>query len=128
MDRRSSTSLTSSLARTDLFQIKSEDLPVDQRIDTTYRRARAIARAYSESLPLTAQSRTPSLIVWCVDLTAHDIHTLDCLLRASRSTSYTECSVFSLSDKFWAMNSDNIAAIDIAPMALLTIQYNLAAG
>ncbi|KAJ6550334.1 hypothetical protein B0H19DRAFT_951704, partial [Mycena capillaripes] len=33
-----------------------------------------------------------------------------------------------LSSYFWAMHTDNIAAIDIAIMALLTMQYNLAAG
>ena len=33
-----------------------------------------------------------------------------------------------LSRKFWALHMDNIAAIDMAPMAVLTIQYNLTAG
>lgn len=33
-----------------------------------------------------------------------------------------------LSPKFWAMYTDNIVAVDIAPMALLIIQYNLTAG
>ncbi|KAJ7479856.1 acyl-CoA dehydrogenase NM domain-like protein [Mycena latifolia] len=88
MDRQPSTALTTSLTSTRLFQLQPEDLPVLQRIDTSYLRAQAIARAYK--------------------LTAHDVSTL--------------------SPKFWAMHTDNIAAVDIAPMALLTIQYNLAAG
>ncbi|KAJ6602708.1 acyl-CoA dehydrogenase NM domain-like protein [Mycena vulgaris] len=88
MDRQSTTALTTRLATSQLFQLQPEDLPVAQRIDTSYLRAKAIARAYK--------------------LTAHDVNTL--------------------SPKFWAMHMDNIAAVDIAPMALLTIQYNLAAG
>ncbi|KAF7357181.1 Acyl-CoA dehydrogenase NM domain-like protein [Mycena sanguinolenta] len=40
----------------------------------------------------------------------------------------TAHDITSLSPKFWAMYMDNIAAVDIAPMALLVIQYNLAAG
>ncbi|KAJ7751750.1 acyl-CoA dehydrogenase NM domain-like protein [Mycena maculata] len=88
MDRQSTTSLTAPLAKSQLFALQPEDLPVAQRIDTSYLRAQAIARAYK--------------------LTAEDVMTL--------------------SPKFWAMHTDNIAAVDIAPMALLTIQYNLAAG
>ncbi|KAJ6454137.1 acyl-CoA dehydrogenase NM domain-like protein [Mycena sanguinolenta] len=88
MDRRPFTALTTQLARSELFSLQLDNLPLDQRIDTAYLRAQAIARVYR--------------------LTAHD--------------------VTSLSPKFWAMHTNNIAAIDIASMALLTIQYNLAAG
>ncbi|KAJ7509149.1 acyl-CoA dehydrogenase NM domain-like protein [Mycena galericulata] len=88
MDRQATTSLTTHLAKSQLFALQPEDLPVIQRIDTSYLRAQAIARAYK--------------------LTAHDVNTL--------------------SPKFWAMHSDNISAVDASPMALLTIQYNLAAG
>ncbi|KAF8189522.1 acyl-CoA dehydrogenase NM domain-like protein [Mycena galopus ATCC 62051] len=88
MDRQPSTSLTTHLAKSELFALQPYDLPIAKRIDTSYLRAQAIARAYK--------------------LTAHD--------------------VTSLSPKFWAMHSDGVAAIDPAPMALLTIQYNLAAG
>ncbi|KAJ7661700.1 acyl-CoA dehydrogenase NM domain-like protein [Mycena rosella] len=88
MDRRPSTAFTTSLATSRLFKLQPEDLPVFQRIDTSYLRAQAIARVYK--------------------LTAHDVTTL--------------------SPKFWAMYTDNIAAADMAPMAALIIQYNLAAG
>ena len=33
-----------------------------------------------------------------------------------------------LTDKFWAMHLDNIAALDLAACTLLTIQYNLVIG
>jgi hypothetical protein len=36
--------------------------------------------------------------------------------------------VTALSPKFWAMHTDNIAAVDIAPIVILTIHYNLVAG
>ncbi|KAJ7346321.1 hypothetical protein DFH08DRAFT_810154 [Mycena albidolilacea] len=88
MDRQNLTTLTTHLAKNQLFSLQSDDLPVVQRIDTSYLRARAIARAYR--------------------LTAQDVTTL--------------------SPKFWAMRTDSIAAVDIAPTTLLTIQYNLAAG
>jgi hypothetical protein len=40
----------------------------------------------------------------------------------------TAHDVTTLSPKFWAMHTNNIAAVDLAPMVILTIQYNLAAG
>ncbi|KAJ7136146.1 acyl-CoA dehydrogenase NM domain-like protein [Mycena epipterygia] len=46
----------------------------------------------------------------------------------ARAYKLTAHDVTTLSRKFWAMHSDNIVAVDIAAMALLTIQYNLAAG
>ncbi|KAJ7310810.1 acyl-CoA dehydrogenase NM domain-like protein [Mycena albidolilacea] len=43
----------------------------------------------------------------------------------ARTYKLTAHDVTSLSPKFWAMYTDNIVAVDIAPMALLVIQYNL---
>ncbi|KAJ7866256.1 acyl-CoA dehydrogenase NM domain-like protein [Mycena olivaceomarginata] len=88
MNRQTSTSLTTHLAKSQLFSLQPDDLPVVRRIDISYLRAQAIARAYR--------------------LTAHDVTTL--------------------SPKFWAMHTDNIAAVDIAPIVILTIHYNLVAG
>ncbi|KAJ7235006.1 acyl-CoA dehydrogenase NM domain-like protein [Mycena haematopus] len=88
MDRRPFTALIAQLAKTELFSIQPDGLPLAQRIDTSYLRAQAIAQVFK--------------------LTAHD--------------------VTSLTPKFWAMHTTNIAAVDIAAMVLLSIQYNLAAG
>ncbi len=51
---------------------------------------------------------TPLSNVKSIDLSAHD------------------CTA--LTDKFWAMHWDNIAALDVAAFSILTIQYNLVAG
>ncbi|KZV96956.1 hypothetical protein EXIGLDRAFT_732030 [Exidia glandulosa HHB12029] len=88
MDRLGATTFTQHLTKTDLFQIKPDDAPIQERIELEYLRAQAIARAYK--------------------LTIDDILTM--------------------SDKFWALHMDNIIAVDAAPIALVTIQYNLAAG
>ena len=56
----------------------------------------------------------------------------DMLLSKSISTNIVvdlsahDC--IALTDKFWAMHWDNIAASDIAAYSILTIQYNLVAG
>ncbi|KLO06946.1 acyl-CoA dehydrogenase NM domain-like protein [Schizopora paradoxa] len=76
------------LAQSDLFALPHRSTSLRDRVELTYKRARAIAKVY--------------------DLSAHD--------------------VTALTDKFWAMHWDNIAALDVAAFSILTIQYNLVAG
>ncbi|KAK7036234.1 acyl-CoA dehydrogenase NM domain-like protein [Favolaschia claudopus] len=88
---------------------------MDRRPSTSLTTALARAPLFSyqpDDLPLLQRIDTAYLRAQAIGrawkLTAHDILTL--------------------SPRFWAMHSDNISAVAPASMALLTIQYNLAAG
>jgi hypothetical protein len=107
MDRTSFASLTTLLAKSQLFALQEDDLPFARRLETTYLRAQAIARAYS-AVYFSSFLQLATHLPHQPELTANDVTTL--------------------SAKFWAMHTDNIVGTDGAAMTVLTIQYNLAAG
>ena len=82
-------------------------MSLDERTEITYRRARAVAKAYGKFTVVANGARdhdVPELLA----LTAQDV-------------------VF-LRPKFWQLHTDQIAPMDGAATTLITIQYNLAAG
>lgn len=94
------------LAETALFRLHPEGLPIADRIQVTYERAKAIGRAYGASEILRNLYAPTHDVVPA--LTAHDLLTL--------------------SPKFWQLHTDPIWSMDGAAGTLNTLQYNCCAG
>ena len=99
------------LLETDLFRIETGSMNEAEKIALAYKRARAIAGAYGNTLnPGRINLPDPKITLHClwIDFTTKDIA--------------------ALSPKFWTYHRDLINPVDMAAFTLITIQYNLAAG
>ncbi|KAJ6454128.1 acyl-CoA dehydrogenase NM domain-like protein [Mycena sanguinolenta] len=94
MDRRPFTALTTQLAKSELFSLQLDNLPLDQRIDTSYLRAQAIGRLYK--------------------LTAHDVISLSPKFWALHTTNI---GTIDMASALILAIQYNLAAGTIAPWA-----------
>lgn len=107
LDKYRNMHLCRELAQTPLFQLRSQGLPLEDRVRLSYERAKAIGLTYG------------SLIVH---------HLLICLSHFVLSGLSAD-DLLNLSPKFWELHTDPIGMpMDGAASVLLALQYNLCAG
>lgn len=97
---------TFELARSPLFQVRSETLTWSERVQLSYDRAREVVKIYSAYTAASTSSIPYSCLT--MDLTMNDI--------------------LHLSEKYWQFHTDPILMMDGSVATLLTIHYNLCVG